>query len=1048
MGTRGAAAKGSGAAAVCPTPTRNRRLGAALRTIMADRATNSPESRLRRYVERRDFGRSPEPGGSPTAAELAAVDASTPEASTPKAGTRKFVQQRASRIGPEHGSRFVVQKHDATRLHWDFRLEHDGVLVSWAVPRGPSLDPADKRLAVHVEDHPLDYAGFEGTIPAGSYGAGTVEIWDRGIWEAVGDAAAGLSGGELKLLLHGERLRGRFVLIRLKPRPNEHAENWLLIKEHDEHERAGADAAVLEATPLSHTTARAASAAKSRQPRAAAGDASDRHASPAHRARPSRVAADVPTAEPESLSRPTAARTRRPAPAMPAEAAPARSDQPASPARRSASRAARPPAPTPATIAAAKPAAARTRMPPGARRGAMPEQQLPQLASTVDTPPDGTDWISEVKFDGYRLIALKRGSAVRLFTRSGQDWTDRLPVVARAVAGLAARDATLDGELVALQPDGLSSFPALQAALAAGQDRRLFYTLFDLTHLDGFDLRRCRLADRKVVLTGLDSWQGLLRYSDHLRGEAGRVRRQACALGLEGVVCKDADAPYRPGRGRAWLKVKCLGREEFVVLGWTCPQGRRTGLGSLQLGFHDEAGTLHYAGGVGTGFTADELDRLASRLAELKSAPPKPLLLTEEPVPADVRWVRPELVAEVQFTAWSGAGRVRHAVYLGLREDKPAAEVVLALPDADAPRHALGNRPQAPTRRRYAVPPVALAAAPAAPPAPEPARPGSRRRPVAAAAVAETDGVRLSHPDRELWPGITKQHLADYWHQVADAALPGIARRPLALLRCPDGIEGEHFFQKHAGRGMGAEFHEAACDGAPYLAIEGRAGLIAAAQLSAIELHSWGATEAGADTPDRVVFDLDPGDGLAWEQVIAAAHDVRARLERAGLDAFCRTSGGKGLHVLAPVSPGLDWEATRAWCRTFAETMAREQPDRYVARTARAMRPGRVLVDWLRNGLGSTAAASFTPRARPGATVATPLAWREVTPGLDPQAFTIATIPARLARLRADPWASFDAAAAPLGLANVPDPAPRTASSTRTRTAHPAAAPRPKPRRR
>jgi bifunctional non-homologous end joining protein LigD len=788
---------------------------------------------------------------------------------------------------------FVVQKHDATRLHWDFRLEHNGVLLSWAVPKGPSMDPADKRLAVHVEDHPVDYADFEGVIPAGNYGAGTVALWDRGTWQAVErDIDAALARGELKFDLQGTRLRGRFVLVRMKPRPKEHAENWLLIKEHDGQ---------TDAAPVAHV-----------------------------RATPRR--------------------------------------------------------------AKAKPGWA---VPPDAMAGPMPEAQAPMLASTADAPPEGPEWVSEIKFDGYRLLVEKTQGGVRLITRNGLDWTRRFSAIADAVAALPAETLLADGEVVALREDGVSSFAMLQQALSESRTDGLVLYLFDLLYRDGMDLRGCSLDDRKRALEDLPGATSPLRFSEHLAGVGAAMRVRACAMGLEGIMCKRLDSSYRAGRGRAWVKVKCQGREEFVVLGFTKPRGSRAGLGALQLGFYDPTGGLHYAGGCGSGFSEAVLADLGKRLAAAKTDRPADLLLTEETPPRGVIWVTPSLVAEVQFTAWSGAGRLRHAVFLGLRQDKDAREVVRDIPDPEAKRHRLGGADEAPM--------VVTARKPA------PRKPGGAK-PRAPEAPAIVAGVKLTHPDRELWPGITKQDLAKYWHAVAGAALPGIAARPLAFVRCPDGIDGEHFFQKHATKGMPAGLYEGNFDGAPYLALDDEAGLAACAQISAIELHAWGATLDDPGRPDQLVFDLDPGEGTDWAHVIAAAQNLRRRLEAAGLALFPRTSGGKGLHLVVPLTPDADWDTARAWCRAFAEDCERDAPETYVSSLRKAKRRGRILIDWLRNGLGSTAAASFSPRARPHATVATPLAWAEVTESLDPRDFTIATVPKRLATLRRDPWKGFDQA--------------------------------------
>ncbi len=844
----------------------------------AKRRTAAAGHSIETYRARRDFARTAEP---------APAEAPAPRASQPI---------------------FVVQKHDATRLHWDFRLEHGGVLWSWAVPRGPSLDPHDKRLAVHVEDHPIDYADFHGTIPEGQYGAGTVETWDRGTWEPQPDRDpdADMTRGEIKFVLHGKRLQGRFVLVRLKPRPKERADNWLLIKEHDEHEREGRDAAAIEAAV-----------------------------------------------------KPPAPKGRKRIWNSKAVAGP---DEPSPTARGDA-----PPA-------------------PGARRGALPQTQAPQLAELTDEAPLGRDWLSEVKFDGYRILAFVEGGTVRLMTRNGLDWTRRLPRLAGSVASLGLRDALLDGEMVALDDEGRSDFSRLQAALSDGKDGALFYYVFDLLHLDGWDLRPCRLLDRKETLRTLSDWRGGVRYSDHMTGQAAALHQQACARKLEGIICKQADAPYRAGRSRAWVKVKCEGREEFVVLGWTPPQGSRTGLGSLHLGYYEASGALHYAGGVGTGFSERVLADLRKRLDALAAEPPKSLRFQGEKPDRSIHWVRPELVAEVRFLGWTGDGRIRHSAFLGLRDDKPAADVV-----REPPHEAAEPPPEPPARRSS----VTVAKAPAK-------------------AAELLLGVRLTHPDKELWPGISKRDLAEYWQSVADHALPEIAHRPLAIVRCPDGIAHEHFFQKHASLGFPKQMHAGEADGAPYIALDDASGLVAAAQMAAIELHAWGSTEADPLHPDRLVFDLDPGEGVGMGELAAAAKDVRDRLQRLGLGAFCRTSGGKGLHVVSPLVPRAGWDEARAWCRAFAELMVADQPDRYVAAVKKSIRTNKILVDWLRNGLGSTAIASFSPRARAGAGVATRLAWREVNEKLDPAQFNLRTIPSRLKRQRSDPWAGFAEAARPL----------------------------------
>ena len=801
------------------------------------------------------------------------------------------------------GWSFVVQKHAAQRagLHWDFRLEHGGVLWSWAVPRGPSLDPADRRMAVHVEDHPVEYAAFQGTIPDGEYGAGTVETWDRGTWTPVDDPADGMAKGHLHFILDGRRLHGRFSLVRGRQRGTSDA--WFLVKHEDEFARPGLTAPEIEKLVAL-------------QPRKRGG-------------------------------------------------APAK----------------------------------------GAVRRAMPRDQEPELCGLAKAPPADGDWLTEIKFDGYRIIAAIDRGQVRLVTRKGLDWAERMPRLAEAFARLAVDRAVIDGELVALRADGASSFPALQAALSDGHDDRLVFYAFDLLHLDGWDLRACTLRDRKAALKQVGPWTSTLRYSEHVDTPPAAMLDTAARMNLEGVICKKADTRYRGGRSNDWLKVKCRGREEFVVLGWTPPAGSRRGFGSLHIGYYDPEGALHYAGGVGSGFDAKTLLAIRKRLDRLNQVAAPGMLVSGDPIDPAVTWVQPELVVEAEFTAWSGAGRVRHGVFLGLRDDKTAADVVRDVADPGAERTVFRGKGGAAKRWHGAVPPLPN-------PSPVPPRPAAQATRIVTAKAPNRSrvavgGVEISHPDRELWPGITKKDLAEYWKAVAPHALPGLAHRPLSILRCPDGISGEGFFQKNGHGYLPPQIREGHGGGQPFLAIDDEDGLIAMAQMSAIELHAWGAAEGDPTHPDQVVFDLDPGEGVPFADVVRAAHEVRDRLKAIGLDSFCRTTGGKGLHVLAPLVPRVGWDAVKPFCRAFAEAMVADAPERFVAHVKIEDRVGRILVDWLRNGLGSTAVASFCPRARPGAGVATPLSWNEVAAKLDPSAFTLLTVPKRLARQKADPWAGF-----------------------------------------
>ena len=541
----------------------------------------------------------------------------------------------------------------------------------------------------------------------------------------------------------------------------------------------------------------------------------------------------------------------------------------------------------------------------------------------------------------------------------------------------------------------------------------MFFFAFDLLELDGWDVRACSLVARKAALETVADWTGMLRFSAHTWGGLEQMYRNACEMQLEGIVCKKVDAPYQAGQGHGWVKLKCTGRDELIVLGWTPPGGRRTGVGALHLGYFDPDGGLHYAGGAGSGFSEKELGSLRARLDNLKAAPPDELLVAGDLIDPSIQWVRPELVVEVQYTAWSGAGRVRHPVYLGLREDKSSREVIRPVADPNARRAVVKPRVSGIIRRsrgwKGAIPPVRntvltkvseLTATPALPVrivvAKAPRKPGTI-----------IGNVELTHPDRELWLGVTKRVLAEYWQAVAGHALPGLARRPLSIMRCPDGIEGEHFFQKNGHGHLPLQIREGSVSGSPYLAIDDVSGLIALTQMSTIELHPWGASESDPTHPDWLVFDLDPGEGVAVNDLIESAHEVRGRLKQLGLTSFCRTTGGKGLHVVVPLAPAADWDTAKRFCRAFAELMSQDQPKRFLAHLKIVDRRGRVLIDWLRNGMGSTAVSYYCPRARPGATVATPLTWDEVKTGLDPAAFTVATIPERLRRMKKNPWKGF-----------------------------------------
>jgi bifunctional non-homologous end joining protein LigD len=803
-------------------------------------------SNLRAYREKRDFRRTPEPGGR---------------------------VHRGDRFS------FVVQKHHARRLHYDFRLELDGVLKSWAIPKGPSLNPQDKRLAAHVEDHPLEYGGFEGVIPQGEYGGGKVILWDRGVWIPEGEPHEGYRKGHLKFRLEGSKLKGSWHLVRMKPRdPREKDKNWLLIKDRDE---AASEVDITQSRPESVLN----------------------------------------TTGPPRVWHPD--RSRR---------APSRQK---------------------------------------GRAGAMPEFVEPQLATLVERPPEGPEWVHEIKFDGYRVLCRIEGPRVTLTTRHGKDWTASFPTLVGAAQGLRVRDAILDGEIVVLDERGVSSFQALQNALGHGREKEIVYQAFDLISLDGVDLRTRPLVERKEALARvLEKAPATIRYTDHIEGRGGAFFEKSCEFALEGIVSKLRDAPYRSGRSREWLKTKCLGRQEFVIAGYTDPEGARSGFGALLLGVHDKDGTLRYAGRVGTGFSDRTLEDLTERLKKLhrdRSSFDKPL---PSRVAKGVHWVEPKLVAEVAFSEWTADGILRQARYEGLREDKPAAEVA-----ADKP----------------------------APPTAEPRD-----------AFA---GVRLTHPDKVLYPdaGITKRDLAEYYASISDWALPHLVGRPISIVRCPEGQGKACFYQKHAHAGTPEVIRRVRIPEGTgtrqgvgtYVYIDGLPGLIALVQMGVLELHPWGSRVETLERPDRMTIDLDPAPEVPPERVEKTALAMRARLEEIGLQSFAKTTGGKGLHVVVPLRARTSWDELKAFSRAVVEEFVRAAPDRFVATMTKSKRAGKIFLDFFRNTRGATAVAAYSTRARPGAPVSTPVGWDELPSVGTGAEFTVRTVPGRLRRLKADPWKGF-----------------------------------------
>jgi bifunctional non-homologous end joining protein LigD len=781
----------------------------------------------------------------------------------------------AGTLAPGHGNAFMVQKHDATRLHWDFRLEIDGVLKSWAVTRGPSLDPAEKRLAVRTEDHPLSYATFEGTIPKGEYGGGTVMLWDRGTWSPIkGKSAKDLEAGHLHFVLDGTRMRGEWLLIRLKGRPKEKRENWLLRK-IDDAEAGGTDVLVEEALTSVATGRTMVEIEEGKKPKSSTALPGKRTAA---RQRGGGGAATKRAASPEG-----------------------------------------------------SPSSAASRLPPPRRRGGLPAFREPQLCTLVDAVPAGSAWLHEIKYDGYRaLVAVASGKA-KVFTRKGNDWTDKFPAIAAAAATLPGR-ALIDGEIVSFK-DGRPDFSTLKDAIGAGGAMTMF--AFDLLEQDGDDLAALPLTERKERLRALvGKGKDALRFSEHVAGSGEQLFHQMCEEGLEGVVSKLADAPYRSGRSTAWTKTKCIQRQEFVIVGWQ-PSEKRRGFASLLLATHDasaDGDAWTYRGKVGTGFDAATIEDVAGKLAPLErktAAVKAPRALVR-----GAKWVTPRLVAEVAYAEITPDGILRHASFVALRTDKPADEVV-AERAAPAP-----------------VPP---------------------------------DLPTISSADRLIFPDspLTKGDLAAYYASVSGIMLPWTGDRPVSLVRCPQGRARACFFQKHDAGSFGAHVHQVPIpekDGSTenYLWVDDAAGLVACVQMGSIEFHGWGSRVDALEKPDRMVFDLDPDEGLGFAETKKAAEHLKEQLAELGLISFPLLSGGKGIHVVVPLRPNAEWPAVKDFASRFAQALAQAEPDRFVAQMAKAKRKGRIFIDWLRNQRGSTAIMPYSARARAGAPVAAPVSWTEL----------------------------------------------------------------------
>lgn len=807
----------------------------------------SSSDTLKTYREKRDFSRTPEPDGS----------------SKRKSKSRGKLS-------------FVVQKHDASRLHYDFRLELDGVLKSWAVTKGPSLDPADKRLAVRTEDHPLDYGDFEGVIPDG-YGAGTVMLWDQGEWIPREDPEEGLKKGSLKFDLKGQRMKGGWALVLMKNNSKKGRENWLLIKEKDDE--ADRDSDPRETWQTSVTTNRDFDEIAVA---AASGDANI-------------------LGEDEAPD--------------------------------------------------------------------FPDFVEPQLAKLRDDPPSGEEWLHELKFDGYRIQALIAGHQVRLITRNGKDWTDRYPDVAKALAELDVKSAAIDGELVALDDRGHSHFASLQAATKGEGDAALAYYAFDLLSLGGKDYRKKPLTERKAALKDImPKDEEIIRFSDHIAGKGEDVIGKACGMGLEGIISKKAAAKYVSGRGSGWIKSKCVGRDEFVIGGYRKSDKRGRPFASLLLG-EFENGKLLYRGRVGTGFNEALMDELAVAMAKLERKTP-----TFEDIPSDAKrgavWLTPKLVGEIAYTERTPDGLLRHPSFQGLREDKAPKDVKTTA----AKQEEAGDEDD-----------------------------------------DKVLGIRISHPDRVVYEeqGATKREIAEYLAEIAPRMIPHIKDHPVSLVRCPSGAGGKCFYQKHHTDSVPAAIGETKIkekDGetSSYLVLNTAEALVSSAQIGALELHVWGSRTDKLEKPDRLVLDLDPDEGLDFEDVKSAAYEVRDVLGAAGLTTFVLLTGGKGLHVIAPLERRQGWDEVKAASRGLAKKLSEAAPDIYVAEASKAKRKGRIFIDWLRNERGATAVCPYSLRARPGAPVATPVRWDELAGISSGHDYTLSNIRRRLSSLKLDPWEGYD----------------------------------------
>jgi bifunctional non-homologous end joining protein LigD len=788
---------------------------------------------------------------------------------------------------------YVIQKHWASRLHYDLRLELDGTMKSWAVPKGPSYDPADKRMAVQVEDHPISYNSFEGQIPPKHYGAGRVIIWDRGYWVPIGDPREGYRKGKLKFELHGHKLQGHWTLVRMHGHSDEKQPPWLLIKEHDGLERPASEFSVVEEMPDSVATAAPIS--------------------------------------PASHGPPKAVLAKKTSPQKPTENMKA----------------------LPKVV--------------------LPEKLSPQLATLVDGPPKDTEgWMWELKFDGYRMLARVERGKVRLFTRNSHDWTAKMPTLAHAIAGLTLKSGWIDGEVLVLDANGTPDFQALQNAFDAQSTEKLVFYAFDLPYAYGRDLRGLPLVERRELLRAIveKSPTERVRFSEAFEARPADLVSSACKLGFEGVIGKLKAGAYVSRRSADWIKLKCSHRQEFVIGGYTDPQGSRTGMGSLLLGVHDNNGVLRYAGNVGTGFSERVLADLSQKLKALRTTGSP--FANPRAIDKKARWVKPTLLAEVSFAEWTKEGKIRHSVFHGLRSDKPPKTIV-----QEKPKRLNTNAHTRPD---------------------------------------ETTTLRVSNSERVIDPstGITKIELVRYYATVAPLMTQHLKGRPVSLVRAPEGVGGELFFQKHldVGHMQGVKQLPQSLypEHPPLLEVVAAEGLLSAAQMNAVEFHTWNARKDRIARPDRITFDLDPGEGVPWSHVQEAAILVRLMLTELRLPAFLKTSGGKGLHIVVPIKRLYEWDTVKGFSQAVVQHLAHTIPQRFVAKSGPKNRVGKIFVDYLRNGFGATTASAWTARARPGMGVSVPVEWSELEMLTSSAHWNVQTVGRRLPTGNG-PWREYDQAA-------------------------------------